>query len=438
MSNPFFCGNPVPPDQFLDRQEELWRITGRILNQGQSTAVMGEPRSGKTSLLWYLKAPEKRAMLYNADGQRLLFSYLDAQTLGEKFNQAQFWEYALHPLHGQVITPSLDSPIAQAYQVCRENEFGCFVLERLFAQMVQSGWRLVVMLDEFDLLLHHPILNSAEFFGSLRHLASLSQGALALVIASRHSLADLGKDTQQFSHGSSPYFNFLEEVTLGSWPDESVAELLCRAGDRFASEDRRFIRQMAGEHPYLLQAAAYDLWLAYELSASEDNLYLRRQQAWRRFLDKAGQTLDDSWQLWSQVMRQAFAAVALADMPRLLKRREFHVKSLVHDLHDLGPELAMLRDRGFVKEDETAPGGWQVRPQAFLWWLADELVRTVRDETSFEEWLKKRELGILLTKSEKEQLSKTIRAASGLLKGGITTLIEAAAKGVGEVVMKGG
>jgi transcription termination factor Rho len=59
-SNPFFYGNPVPPDQFINLRRELCRITGRIVNQGQSTAVVGEPRSGKTSLLEYLAAPETR------------------------------------------------------------------------------------------------------------------------------------------------------------------------------------------------------------------------------------------------------------------------------------------------------------------------------------------------------------------------------------------
>ena len=56
MSNLFFHGNPVPPDQFLDRRRDLRRIIGRIASQGQSTAVVGEPRSGKTSLLLYLSA----------------------------------------------------------------------------------------------------------------------------------------------------------------------------------------------------------------------------------------------------------------------------------------------------------------------------------------------------------------------------------------------
>ena len=100
MSNPFFYGNPVPPDQFLDRRRELRRIISRIVNQGQSTAIVGEPCSGKTSLLLYLSASEMQTKLYGESGERLLFSYLDAQTLGGEFSQAQFWEYVLRPLAG--------------------------------------------------------------------------------------------------------------------------------------------------------------------------------------------------------------------------------------------------------------------------------------------------------------------------------------------------
>ncbi len=78
-----------------------------------------------------------------------------------------------------------------------------------------------------------------------------------------------------------------------------------------------------------------------------------------------------------------------------------------------------------------------MRPQAFLWWLADELVRTVREGTPFEKWLQKQELGVLLTRGEKEQLGNAVRAVGGLFKDGAKTLIEAAAKGVGEAMVKG-
>jgi len=94
--------------------------------------------------------------------------------------------------------------------------------------------------------------------------------------------------------------------------------------------------------------------------------------------------------------------------------------------------------QGFITEEKTATVGWRVRPQAFLWWLADELVQTVRDETPFEDWLQKQELGFLLTRGEKEQLGKAVRAVGRLLKEGVTTLIQAAASGAGAAMVTGG
>jgi len=435
MSNPFFHGNPTPPDRFVNRRRELRRIASRIANQGQSTAIIGEPRSGKTSLLLYLLAPGTRAELYGESGKQLLFSYLDAQTLGGEFSQAQFWQYGLCSLHEGVIAREPDSALSRAYDVCRENDFGCFVLERLLAQVGIEGWRLVLLLDEFDVLLHHPVLNSAEFFGSLRSLASCSRGALALVVASRRPLTNLNKDTQQFSRAGSPYFNFLDEITLGPLPDKYVTELLRWAGDRFTTDDRRFIARVAGGHPYLLQVTASEVWEAY--AEGRDDPSSRWQQAGQNLYDKVTLILDDVWRLSSPATRKALAVVALADVSKMLRQRQFYTLSLIQDMRDFGPELRSLKKQGFIAMDETVPGGWRVRPQAFLWWLADELVRTVRDEMPFEEWLHRQELGFLMTSGEKEQMGKVVHEVGKLLKDGATTLIETAARGVGDAMVRG-
>ena len=432
MSNPFFYGNPVSPDQFIDRWREVRRITGRIVNQGQSTAVIGEPRSGKTSLLEYLAAPQRQAVLYGSDGERLLFSFIDNEILGGQFTQAQFWQLALRPLYERVIVPSPNSLLAQGYQVCQENAFGAFVLERLLAQMRTANWRLVLLLDEFDALLYHPILNSAEFFGSLRGSASRSGGALALVIASRQSLTSLNEATQQFSRSSSPYFNFLSEISLGSWPIHAVAELLERAVDRFEPDDRVFITGAAGAHPYLLQIAAYEMWAAHD--EEESDPVQRRQQVGQRLFDEAMPTLSDIWRLWSPVMRMAFTAIALPQLT--LTKRQFQEERLLSDIRDFGSELQILKKRGFITEDATTLSGWRVRPQVFLWWLTGEVVRTVRDESTFEGWLREQEWEGMMTRGGKEQLGKALRALTGILKDGATTLIEAAAKGVGEALAK--
>lgn len=531
MSNPFFYGNPIPPDRLIDRRKEIRRIVGRIVNQGQSTAIIGEPRSGKTSLLQYLSAPETRQELYGDESKHLLFSFLDAQTFGVQFSQSQFWEQALRPVEeivsselapqsvqkeesSKVSTETLThlrenlkeyfdeqelkelcadlgvdygdlpaqgkagkarelveyfdrrlmipelvrklvklrprvswetvvavklSPLALAFKTCKDNGLGAFVLERLFAQMNAEGWRLILLVDEFNDLLHHPTLNNAEFFGSLRSLASRSKGALALVLASRQSLTDLNQSTQQFSHMGSPYFNFLDEITLGPWPESAVDELLQRAGDRFTPADRRFIKWAAGDHPYLLQAAASGLWDAYE---DKTDPSARWQQASQSLYDEAARTIGETWRLWSPEMRQAFTVVALAHISSMdqyadvLKQSRFDVKRLVRDLAQLKVELDALDRLGFIQEDEDIPGGWRVRPGIFLWWLTDELARTARRETKFEEWWQAQQMEGLLTRGEKQKLGDAARTFAGLLKVGAQTFVQAAAKGAGEAMFK--
>lgn len=435
MSNPFFYGNPVSPDQFFGRRREVRRIVNRLVNRGQSTAIVGEPRTGRTSLLLYLSAEETRKDLYGAEGERLLFSFLDAQTWGAEFDQVKFWEHALRPLYDQGMRSNPNSPLSQAYQMCQDNGFGAFVLERLLAQMRTEGWRLVLLLDEFNKLLRHPVLHSGEFFGSLRSLASRSRGALALVVASRYSLESLNRDTLEFSRTGSPYFNFLDEIIIGPLADKDVAELLRRGADHFTADDRRFIMLVGGGHPYLIQLAAAALWEAYE-DHEEDMPSLRRQQAGQSLYDEAAMIMSDIWRAWPPATRKAFAAVALAQIPWLLNERRFQTGSMVHDMADLEPELRLLKKHGFVTESAAIPGGWRVRPAAVLWWLADEVRRTIRPDTPFEDWLREQELDGLVTRKEKQRFDKALGATMVLLKGGVSVLIEAAAKGLGEAMVK--
>ena len=433
--NPFFYGNPVPYDHFIGRERELRHVVGRIVYQGQSTAIVGEPRVGKTSLVEYLCAQETCTDLYGAKSDRMLFSYLDGHTLPGEFTQAQFWERALTPLYEQVVKSQRLSALGKAYDLCEENAFGMFVMERLLAQMRhadrRANWHLVLLLDEFDLLLHHPVLNCAEFFGSLRGLASRSKGALALVLTSRQSISALNTATQQFSRTGSPYFNFLSEVTLGPFEDKNCADLFERADGRFTRADRRMISDWAGNHPYLLQVAASEMWEGY-LDEPED-VYRRCKALGDRLYDEVAATVGDTWRLWSAPQKMAFTAVALPDLA--LDGRRFQERRLLRDLRDCGPELRELKKRGFVMDDRDDPDGWRVRPSAALWWLADEIVRTVRDDRTYEDWIRAQEFEGLLTRQANEKLKHALQETRKMLTDGARTLIEEAAKGAAEGMM---
>jgi hypothetical protein len=368
------------------------------------------------------------AKLYGQEGKHFLFSYLDAQTLGEQFSQAEFWEYVLRPLRTKIADLDQETPLAQAYQICEENNFGTFVLERLLEEVREQDLRLIVMLDEFNEILRHPVLNCAEFFGSLRSLATRARSALAIIVATPRSLSDLSERIDQFSTHGSPYFNFLSEVPMGPLSLRDISELLRRA-EQFTTKDRRFVSEVAGGHPYLVQATAAALWEAYQDKVRDP--VERWRVAGESLYDEAEMTIGNTWGQWPPPMRQAITAVALAQIPTLLSEREFLVERFIRDIRDFRPELRELKRRGFTQEDDSIPGGWRVRPGVFLWWLADELTRTVRSQEAFDDWLRGEVLEGALTRKEKQQLGQVARQTMDMVKGGVSALIEAAAVGIG-------
>jgi hypothetical protein len=111
--------------------------------------------------------------------------------------------------------------------------------------------------------------------------------------------------------------------------------------------------------------------------------------------------------------------------PQLVPRHMFA-------LLDLGPELRLLEKQGFVSQDAAIPGGWRVRPQVLLWWLADQLGRVVHSEQTLEAWLQEQVLERSLTWEERQQMVWLGGEVEGLLRKGVTPLIEKAAKPVPE------
>lgn len=437
MTNPFFYGNPVDSTDFFNRKGPLQRVVGRLVNRGQSTAIISEPRVGKTSLLQFLAAPGNYLTLYGSAKEQLLFSYLDTQTLPSVFTPVEFWVQALAPLREQIVNPEPASRIAQQYHLCRDNHFGTFTLEILFTFLKQAGWRLVLLIDEFDSLLNHPVLNSAEFYGGLRSLSSRSEGALALVIGSRLRLSELNKRTQEFNPTGSPFFNTFAEIMLGAFSERDVAALIAKGNDYFTPQDRQAIRTVAGGHPYLLQVAASAMWDAWEEGIEQASD--RRRYVGQRLYQEQKMHFVDTWRVWLPAMRKAFTAVALTHTAQLLPERQFLTQPFIEQMRDWGPELGDLEMYGLLTRDAQVPGGWRVGSQAMLWWLADELVRNVRDdETSFEDWLRAQELDGPLTRRERDQLSQVVHGAVQALRQGAFTLVEAFAKGMGESLAGGG
>ena len=425
--NPFIHSRALSPDEFLGRERELRHLFSRLATR-QSTAFIGQPHVGKTSLLIYLADEKKRQQHFGDQFDRDLFCYLDAQALRGVKTQAGFWRRALTPFEAclKAGSPEHLQSLKTIYGTAKENQFGTFVLEQLFNEFDSASARLVLLLDEFDDFLSHPVLNSAEFYGGLRSLGSRSKG-LAIVIAARRDLERLNKLTQQFNPHGSPYFNVFTEIKFGTLSIKEFSELVKAAGNRFDQTDHEYIAAVSGRHPYLAQAAAAMLWDAHEDGLEGEERY---KVAGRYLYQQAKQHFSDTWNFWTNETRKAITAVALAQIPKLVGHRRFLVKELIDDLDDYGPELEALEIIGTITEGEE--GEYVITQSSFLWWLADELLRNVRDEDEFKGWLRAQELDNLLTANEREKLGNAVRKVLEVTGRGATTLIDSFAKGFGE------
>jgi hypothetical protein len=419
--SPFVHGGPVSPADFLNRRRELRRLLNR-LEKGQGTAVVGQPHTGKTSLLRFVLDNVKRDSVAGRKLDRCWFRDIDSHMLSKTFNQAAFWGHVLEPIAVYFESGELRN----LYETSRENNFGAFTLMRLFSALEKAELRLVVMLDEFDALLSHPILNSAEFYGSLRSLSSRFD-SLALVIATRRSLNQLNVQTQEINPHSSPYFNVFTELRLGPLPKRDVATLLAYAERRFNSNDRQFITLASGRHPYLLQLTADIMWEAQTDGVDDTERYQVVAEELR--MQSEGH-FADTWRSWSEAERKVVIAISLAQISMLAEEHRFDWTNLIEDITDYSPEIRGLEKSGTIVEVEKDK--WQVTQRALLWWLADEIKRQVRDEASLEAWLESQELSGILTQTEKRNIAQVLAKLAGVIGRGATTMIEAFAKGVGE------
>jgi hypothetical protein len=433
--NPYVYGNAVAPTNFINRRDAIRRVVNRLTSGGQSTAILGEPRTGKTSLLNYLSAPDKLTELYGDAAESMIFSIVDTAMMDDEITAANFWRTTLEPLRERLAAPNPEGPIARQYDLCRENNFGNAMLYELFKISSAEGWLFVVLIDDFHLLLHHSILNTAEFFGGLRGLAQSGRG-LALVIASVLPLTTMNTEAQVFKPSGSPYLNFFAEFTLGPFSPRDRDTVLQLAGDRFTAEDREAIAVVAGGHPFLLQAAAAAMWDAYEegLLTSAD----RRGFVGHRLYREHRVHFADTWRLWSPAQRKAVSAIALVNTAQLVPSRQFRTTSFVVEMRDWGPELDDMEATGTLVRDARMKGDWRFGPQTLLWWLTDELVRAVRTDAPLDQWLRAQELDGALTREQKEKLGEMMQGAAQVLKQGASTLIEAFAKGVASQMVGGG
>ncbi|MAU00107.1 MAG: hypothetical protein CL608_23450 [Anaerolineaceae bacterium] len=226
--SPFIAGPPITqPNHFFGRERELKRL-GMMLRQRplQNAAIIGPRRSGKTSLLHYLRLAN---WLPQAEGYRWIFIDFQDARLGHQ-------ETLLRTLLTEM---ALDLP-----ESCHLESFMDVVSEQLEQPTV-------ILFDEIGVALtRYPELDDA-FWESLRSLATNQvDGNLGFVLSSAQPPDVLA----QHQGLGSPFFNiFGYTAVLGPLSEEGARNLIATSPIRFAANDVEWILAESGRWPMPLQ-----------------------------------------------------------------------------------------------------------------------------------------------------------------------------------------
>ncbi|MEG3959561.1 ATP-binding protein [Microcoleus sp. herbarium2] len=238
----FITGTPIThPRYFFGRLKELKRLFDLLKRRPlQNAAIIGKRRSGKTSLLHYLKnitttpteqlrPGQKSDWLPHPENYRWIFvDFQDAR----RQSREGLLRYILECLKMSVPSP------------CD--------LER-FMDAVSSNLHqpTVILFDEIGVGLQRcPELDDG-FWESLRSLGTnQTNGNLGFVLATPESPIDLARSTGH----SSPFFNiFGYTTTLGALTEAEARELIASSPMPFPAEDVEWILTQSKCWPLLLQ-----------------------------------------------------------------------------------------------------------------------------------------------------------------------------------------
>jgi len=273
----FIGGPPITnPRHFFGRERELKRLFNLWKHLPlQNAAIIGPRRSGKTSLLLYLKSittmspeqlrPGQRSdWLLQPERYRWIFVDFQDPRVGSREGLLRY------------LLISLNLPVSSPCDLDR------------FMDVVSRSLRTatVILLDEIGVALQrYPELDNV-FWEGLRALTTNQvEGNLAFVLASHESPDQLAR----CGNLGSPFFNiFGYTATLGPLCEMEARELIASSPTPFSPDDTEWILAQSGRWPLLLQILCRERLITIEEGETDNNWRedgLRQIASYRELLE---------------------------------------------------------------------------------------------------------------------------------------------------------
>lgn len=250
----FIVGPPVThPRQFFGRERELARIFGWWHAAPlMHVTLLGARRSGKTSLLHYLRTITTTPVSECRKGQR-------RDWLPEPHRYRWVW------------VDFQDPRMRQRERLLQHLLVGCGIeppqpctLEGFADAMDNHAWEspCVVLMDELGRGLASPELDQ-DFWHCLRSLMNApTQGQLDFLLSSHEPPQQLADDRGK----TSPFFNMFQTLELGPFTEAQARELIASSPVPFPEVDIAWIMSQSGRWPFLLQILCQERLLALQQS----------------------------------------------------------------------------------------------------------------------------------------------------------------------------
>ncbi|MBE7473873.1 MAG: hypothetical protein DPW09_39365 [Anaerolineae bacterium] len=358
-SNPFFHRGPVrDPAYFFGRRQETGQILS-LLGNGQSIALIGQRRMGKTSLLFHLSAPAVFAQ-HGLSSTQHLFIYIDCGGLAG-LDPPGLYRLLLEEI-SEVLVERGAAPGPPALPD-EANSLTYRAFERALREVTRQGWKLILLLDEFERLSRNPHLDP-DFFSGLRALTA--RYPIAYVTASRQPLLEL--TYADASALSSPFFNIFASIRLSPFAEADARDLLTslatRGGLTFDPPLLDFLLDLAGPHPLFLQIAGFH---AFELAQERPDRFskpVRSDDAElrRRFLASVEEHFGYYWRNLSAEEQRVLATLPAAQSSQPIIIHQLERTCLIIRRNDRYDYLSSTF-RAFVQA-QPLPGMLQAGPIA--------------------------------------------------------------------------
>ena len=274
--NPYNYGRPISdPEQFYGREQTI-RDIYEYIDKCECVNIVGERRSGKTSLLFRLQDPER--LRASGVDSSAVFVYIDAEISPQ--NPEGFFREVFREAKRQ--SPQLTIDLGDDNQPVTEQR-----VRALFDAI--RPHRLVVLIDEFECISQCESF-PPRFFVFLRGLSFCYD--ISFVISTRRRLFECCTPEVV----TSPFPNIFKTVEIGPFSHAEYRDLVETTStisgvDLVPYQDD--VARLAGYSPYLVQMAC---WHYFDVCAERGGLDPDAEVvARRRFSAEAEAHFDAVW-----------------------------------------------------------------------------------------------------------------------------------------------